>query len=103
MIGLPYVCAAEAMPRQVSMRAAHPELAHRLIRLAGVRQMVARAAIGLGRELQTMLMGEAAVPPGVVVDDQLGDGPPQVPEETLGDLGLPTTRPVRTGRKGVMP
>ena len=73
-------------PAGLDRAAADPELAHRLIRLAGVGQMVARAAVGLGRESQAMLVRELAHASGVVLDDQLGDRLPQIPEEALGDF-----------------
>ena len=46
-------------PAGLDGAAADPELAHRLIGLAGVREMVAGAAISLGRELEPVLDGRA--------------------------------------------
>ena len=64
-----------------------PELAHRLVAVAGVGHVVkGRVAVGLDRELQPVLVGQLAEMAGVVLHQQVGNRLPQVPEEPLGDL-----------------
>ena len=64
-----------------------PELAHRLVALAGVGHVVeGPVAVGLDRKLQSVLVGQLAEMAGIVLHQQVGNRLPQVPEETLGDL-----------------
>ena len=64
-----------------------PELAHRLVALAAVGHVVERpVAVGLDRELQSVLVGQLAEMAGVVLRQQVGNRLPQVPEEPLGDF-----------------
>ncbi len=81
--------------------AAHPELAHRLVGLAGVGQVVAGAAVGLDGEAQAAGAGQLAEAAGVILDDELGDRPAQVPQEALGDLQAPDDPPREDRQIGV--
>ena len=68
--------------------AAHPELAHGNVAVAPELEIVRRAvAIGLQGVLQPRAAGHLGELPGVVLREEVGDGPAQIPEEALGDLG----------------
>src|SRR6266581_1117061 len=64
-----------------------PELTHRHVGASGVSESVQRAvAIGLNREIETILMRELAEVPGIIVGDEVGNGPPHIPKKSFGLL-----------------
>ena len=67
------------------IQAAHPEFAHRLVGASGVGDFVAGAAVGFDRKPQPILPGQLLRMAGIVLDHQVRDGLPQVPEESLRD------------------
>ena len=64
-----------------------PDLAHRLVGPAGIRQLVAGASgVGFGGQSQAVAMSHLAEMPGVILQNQFVDRLPKIPEESFGDF-----------------
>src|SRR6266446_5496723 len=62
-----------------------PELTHRHVGASGVSESVKRAvAIGLNAEITAMLMREFREVAGIIIGDEIGDGPPHIPKKSFG-------------------